>query len=193
MKKKFFKPNLNDEQKAFYRIKLYEMVLSLLFVLFGIVLLMNKMMSEKAVAISLGLAILVDGVLNIYSNFMPNNDGNYRIDFVFGILYCISALLLFVNVINFINYIQIYYSAYLVLAGIKYLILAIRLKMISDKSFLIVLSMSILTIALGGLLLFYNYVSFTIYELFAIFSILYGLLNLNTSNLLKNRAAEIIE
>ena len=193
MKKRFFRANLNDTQKAFYKIKLYEMILALVFVLFGCILLINKVIPEKTIAIALGLLILINGAINIYSNFMPNNDGEYKREFIFGILYCIVALLLFTNIIKFVNYVQIYYSIYLALLGINELITAIRLKMMGDKSFLLVLFMSILVIALGGLLLFYPYVSFTIYELYAIFSILFGLLRLNACNLLKNRAEEIVE
>lgn len=193
MKKRFFKANLNDTQKAFYKIKLYEMILALVFILFGSILLINKVVSEKTIAISLGLLVLIDGAINIYSNFMPNNDGEYKKEFIFGILYCIVSILLFINIMKFVNYIQIYYSTYLVLFGINQLITAIRLKMINDKSFLLILFMAILMVALGGLLLFYPYVSFTIYELYAIFSILFGLLRLNTCNLLKNRAEEIVE
>ena len=193
MKKRFFRANLNDTQKAFYKIKLYEMILALVFVLFGCILLINKVIPKKTIAIALGLLILINGAINIYSNFMPNNDGEYKREFIFGILYCIVALLLFTNIIKFVNYVQIYYSIYLALLGINELITAIRLKMMGDKSFLLVLFMSILVIALGGLLLFYPYVSFTIYELYAIFSILFGLLRLNACNLLKNRAEEIVE
>ena len=193
MRKKFFSPNLNDEQKAFYKIKMYQMILSLVFVLFGAIVLINKVVSENIIIFSLSALIIASGIINIYSNFMKNNGGLYKKDFIFGILYCIVALLLITNIIKFINYIQIYYAIYLVLAGISELIDAIKLKMIGDKSFLLVLLMSILVIALGGLLLFYPYVSFTIYELFAIFAILYGLLNLNASNLLRNRADVVIE
>ena len=193
MKKKFFKPNLNNEQKAFYKVKLYEMILALVFILFGIIMLINNIVSDKLVAISLGLLMVADGAINIYSNFMKYNDDNFKLNLIFGCIYIVIALLLFTNIIKFVNYIQIYYSLYLIVSGIKQTIIAIKLKLINDKSFLLVLLMGILIIALGGLLMFYPYVSFTIFELFAIFSILYGLLNLNTSNLLKNRADVIIE
>ena len=193
MKRKFFKPNLNDGQKAFYKIELYEMVIALLFILFGVISLLNSLMSEKTIAVSLGILILIEGALNIYSNVMPHNNGEYKMNVIFAILYFIIALLLFTNIIKFINYIQIYYGAYLAISGIKYLLIAIKLKKMNDKGFLLVLSMSILLIALGGLLVFYPYVSFTVYELIAIFSILVGLLNLNNANLLRNRADVIIE
>ena len=193
MKKRFLRPNLNDEQKAFYKFKLSELIISLVFVVYGAILLINRDTSETFIGVLLGLIVIAHGAINIYSNFMPHNGGEFKKNVVFGILYCVAGLLLIVNIFKFLEYIQIYYSAYLIIAAINQLINAIKLKTINDKSFLIVLITALLAGALGGLLLFYNYVSFTIHELIAIFSILYGFLCLNTSNLLKNRADEIIE
>ena len=107
-------------------------------------------------------------------------------------MYLIIAVLLFTNLIKFINYIIIYFGAFLIIAGLKNLLTAIWLKLIREESFLIVLVMSVLVIALGGLMIFYPFASFTVLDITAIFAILYGLLNINTSNLLRNRVDQFL-
>ena len=52
--------------------------------------------------------------------------------------------------------------------------------------------MGILIVSLGFLLIFYPFESFGVIEIIAIFSILIGLLNINTSNLLRNRVEKFM-
>ena len=184
---------LKKEQKAFNKIKLLEIVISIIFIIVGIIIFMNKTMSATTISIILGIIVLLESALNIYSFVMSNSNRFFRFNMIFGILYLIISLLLFTNLIKFVNALQIYYSFYLMISGIKLLVLTINLKIIKDESFLIMLAMTILNIALGGLLLFYPFQSFTITEVIAVFTILIGLLNINNSNLLKGRVKKIIK
>lgn len=169
-----------------------EIGLALIFIIFGIILLINKTASDKFIAISLGVIILLESLLNIYSTFMRNSNTMFKTGVVFGIIYLFISVLLFTNFIKFVNYITIYYGVYLIFSGIKQLIDAIRYKIIREGSWLIVLVMGILIVSLGFLLIFYPFESFGVIEIIAIFSILIGLLNINTSNLLRNRVEKFM-
>lgn len=189
---KFFNTNLEGEEKKFNNIKLLEIGVALIFIIFGIILLINKTASDKFIAISLGVIILLESLLNIYSTFMRNSNTMFKTGVVFGIIYLFISVLLFTNFIKFVNYITIYYGVYLIFSGIKQLIDAIRYKIIREGSWLIVLVMGILIVSLGFLLIFYPFESFGVIEIIAIFSLLIGLLNINTSNLLRNRVEKFM-
>jgi len=195
MKKKisrFLNSNLSGKNKKYNDIKLLEIIISLVFIIFGIILLLNKIVSDNFIAIFLGVIILLKAALNIYSFITPNSNSLFRMNIVFGILYLIIAILLFTNFIKFINYIVIYFGAFLIVTGLKSLVNAIRLKLVREESFLIVFVTAVLTIILGGLIIFYPFASFSMIDIISIFSILYGLLNLCSSNLLRNRVDEFL-
>lgn len=189
---RFLNVNLSGKNKKYNDIKLLEIIISIVFMIFGIVLLLNKTVSDSFISIFLGIIILLKAGLNIYSFVTPNSNRLFKLNIIFGILYLIIAVLLFTNLIKFINYIIIYFGAFLIIAGLKNLLTAIWLKLIREESFLIVLVMSVLVIALGGLMIFYPFASFTVLDITAIFAILYGLLNINTSNLLRNRVDQFL-
>lgn len=192
MLNKFIGEGLNDQERKYNYIKIGEMALSLVFIIVGIIF-MNSIFSDKKIATILGIIILIEGILNVYSKVMKDSNSYFKLNLVFGIIYIIIAILLFTNLIKFVNYIQIYFGIYLAVNGIKQLVTSIKLKLIGDKSFLITLIMSILIISLGILLMFYPFETFGIIETIGIFAILLGLLNINTANLLKNRVSDIIE
>lgn len=189
---KFLGTKLKENERAFNKIKLFEILLSLLFILIGIIMILNKTINDSTVGCLLGVLILLEGALNIYSTIMSNSNDLFKANIVFGVLYIIVSILLFTNIIKFLNFLQIYYGAYLTISGVKLIIRAIKLRMIKDESFLIIGAMSLLTIALGLLIIFYPFQSFGVIEIVAIFSILFGILNINNANLMKNRVVKIL-
>ena len=123
---------------------------------------------------------------------MPSSNPLYKPNLLFGILYIIVSVFMFTNIIKFINYLPIYYGAYIIINGLKALLLSINLLRIREESFLVILVMSLLLVAVGNLLLFYPFGSFSSLELVAVFSILIGIINASYSNLLKKRVKKII-
>lgn len=189
---RFLNNNLSGKNKKYNDVKLLEIIISIVFIIFGIILLLNKTVSDNFIAIFLGIIILLKAALNIYSFVTPNSNSLFKMNIVFGMLYLIISVLLFTNFIKFINYLTIYFGAFLIIAGLKALVNAVRLKLVREESFLIVLVMSILVISLGALIIFYPFASFGALDTIAIFAILYGLLNINTSNLLRNRVDKFL-
>ena len=189
---RFLNLNLTGKGKKFNEIKLIEIVISVIFIIFGIVSLSNKSMSDNSMAIFLGVLILLKAILNIYSFITPNSNSLFRKNIIFGILYFVIAILFFTNFIKFINYIVIYFGAFLIVAGMKKMATSITLKIVKENSFLIVFMTAILMFALGGLLMFYPFTSFTVIDIISIFAILYGILNISVSNLLRNKVSDFI-
>ena len=155
-------------------------------------LILNKTVSDKFISTFLGILILVEAILNIYSAVMSDSNRIFKINILFGIIFMLLAIFLFVNPIKFVNYITIYYGTYLIINGIKGFVNSIKYKLIKEDSWLIILVMSILTASLGVLMIFYPFESFGIIEIVGIFSILFGLLTINTSNLLRNRVEKFM-
>ena len=189
---RFLNADLEGEEKKYNNIKLLEILIAIVFIIFGIILLLNKTVSDSFISTFLGVLILVEAALNIYSAVMSDSNRIFKINILFGIIFIVLAIFLFINPIKFVNYITIYYGAYLIINGIKGFINSIKYKLIKEDSWLIILVMSILTISLGVLMIFYPFESFGIIEIVGIFSILFGLLTINTSNLLRNRVEKFM-
>lgn len=189
---RFLNADLEGEEKKYNNIKLLEILIAIVFIIFGIILLLNKTVSDRFISTFLGVLILVEAILNIYSAVMSDSNRIFKINILFGIIFIVLAIFLFINPIKFVNYITIYYGAYLIINGIKGFINSIKYKIIKEDSWLIILVMSILTISLGVLMIFYPFESFGIIEIVGIFSILFGLLTINTSNLLRNRVEKFM-
>ena len=189
---RFLNADLEGEEKKYNNIKLLEILIAIVFIVFGIILILNKTVSDKFISTFLGILILVEAALNSYSAVMSDSNRIFKINILFGIIFILLAIFLFVNPIKFVNYITIYYGTYLIINGIKEFINSIKYKLIKEDSWLIILVMSILTISLGVLMIFYPFESFGIIEIVGIFSILFGLLTINTSNLLRNRVEKFM-
>lgn len=189
---KFLNADLEGKEKKYNNIKLLEILIAIVFIVFGIILILNKTVSDKFISTFLGILILVEATLNIYSAVMSDSNKIFKINILFGLIFILIAIFLFVNPIKFVNYITIYYGTYLIINGIKEFINSIKYKLIKEDSWLIILIMSILTASLGVLMIFYPFESFGIIEIVGIFSILFGLLTINTSNLLRNRVEKFM-
>lgn len=189
---RFLNADLEGKEKKYNNIKLLEILIAIVFIVFGIILILNKTVSDKFISTFLGILILVEATLNIYSAVMSDSNKIFKINILFGLIFILLAIFLFVNPIKFVNYITIYYGTYLIINGIKGFINSIKYKLIKEDSWLIILVMSILTISLGVLMIFYPFESFGIIEIVGIFSILFGLLTINTSNLLRNRVEKFM-
>ena len=183
--------NLKKREKAFNRVKMFEAIIAILFIIFGIILFARGFGDDKKVGIFLGLLVILDGMVNIYSTVMPDSNEIYKANMIFGIIDIIIAFLLITNVIKFINFLQIYYGVYLLVNGAKLLYVSFNLKKLEDRSYLIISSMAALSIVLGGLLIFYPFQSFTGIEVIAIFAILHGVLTINNAYLLRGRVKRI--
>ena len=184
---RFLFRNLTGKEQKFNTIKLYEIVLAILFIVFGIIFLLNKMASDQSIAIFLGVLVAIDALLNIYSAVTKESNRLFKFNLISAVLYIILAVFFFTNVIGFLNYIAIYFGAYLFIVGLKQIIYAVVLKIVGEASFLIVLIMGLLISSLGGLLIFYPFTSFGTIEIVAIYGILLGLLKMNSANLLRSR------
>lgn len=189
---RFLNADLEGKEKKYNNIKLLEILIAIVFIVFGIILILNKTVSDKFISTFLGVLILVEAALNIYSAVMSDSNKIFKINILFGLIFILIAIFLFVNPIKFVNYITIYYGTYLIINGIKEFINSIKYKLIKEDSWLIILIMSILTASLGVLMIFYPFESFGIIEIVGIFSILFGLLTINTSNLLRNRVEKFM-
>ena len=189
---RFLNADLEGKEKKYNNIKLLEILIAIVFIVFGIILILNKTVSDKFISTFLGILILVEATLNIYSAVMSDSNKIFKINILFGLIFILIAIFLFVNPIKFVNYITIYYGTYLIINGIKEFINSIKYKLIKEDSWLIILIMSILKASLGVLMIFYPFESFGIIEIVGIFSILFGLLTINTSNLLRNRVEKFM-
>lgn len=189
---RFLNADLEGKEKKYNNIKLLEILIAIVFIVFGIILILNKTVSDKFISTFLGILILVEATLNIYSAVMSDSNKIFKINILFGLIFILIAIFLFVNPIKFVNYITIYYGTYLIINGIKEFINSVKYKLIKEDSWLIILIMSILTASLGVLMIFYPFESFGIIEIVGIFSILFGLLTINTSNLLRNRVEKFM-
>ena len=100
---RFLNADLEGEEKKYNNIKLLEILIAIVFIAFGIILILNRTVSDKFISTFLGSLILVEAALNIYSAVMSDSNRIFKINILFGLIFILLAIFLFVNPANFFN------------------------------------------------------------------------------------------
>lgn len=188
----FLNVSYSGSEMQFNRIMLLEMIVSIITIGVGIFLASDNIINESLIKILLGSIVLLTSIINFISFKKYRNNRLFIFNIVFSILYLIVSILFITNLFNFSNYLCIYSGLYLLISGIKYGYYAYILNRVNEDSFLITCATAIITIILGGLLVFYTFESFGIFEVIGIIFILHSVLNISISNLLRNRICKFI-
>lgn len=189
---KFFNVDYDREEMKFNRIMLLEMCLSLLFIIIGVLLFASKISSEGIIRVIIGTFVLAEAIICFISFKSNRNNKLFVFNIIFAVLFMIIALLFYTNLFKFLEFIKIYSSLFFIIAGIKYGYNGIILKSVNEETYLITLTSAIIVFALGGISMFFVFNNYSIYQVLGIFTVLYGMINISISNLLRNRICKFM-
>lgn len=191
--KKILNPkNLDGENKTMNNIRNFEMLVAILFLILGIVMLINPFISNNVLKVIFGILVLLECGISLFSKIKFNYVSLFKTNIIYSAMLLLIAVCFFFNIFKFLEFLPIYFGSYLILKSIKNIILAFNLKSYKEDYFVIVLVTAIMHLAMGVIVILFPFESFAGLEKIAIFSILVGLLNFNTSYLLREKIVELM-
>lgn len=184
---------LTDIDKLYNNVMWMEIGLSLLLVLVGIVFLLNPELSINVLSILFGIITILFGVLNIYTYLKRREIWLFKFGIIYGIIAIVLGLLIVINPFTFSQVVTVFIGLYLIYFATIKIDLAVRLRLVLESSWLIVLVTSLLEIFMAILIFINPFSNLLITEVSGIYFILTGILNSTMAILTRNRSIDFLE
>ena len=136
---------------------------TLILALFGLVLLLLPEEFNKIIGLVLGAILLLIGLVGIY-RYIKLKKYNFTVNLISSILYGALGIIVMFYPFSIINLITICLGLYLAINGIVKILFSFTLKKVTEK-WIGTLIMGIITVILGGLLIFNPFASIAITKL----------------------------
>lgn len=180
-------------EEGFNKIIMSEMIFSIAYALFGLLVFLKSEMTNKAVGIVIGTFFLIYGIMSIFTFIDKNKIRMFHFNIFFGILSIILGIFIMFNPLSILNILNISLGIWLVVEGINKFVYFIYLKKVGDISSKVLLVSSIMLLFLGIIIIINPFRSIVITRTIGIFIMLYNILNLNDLVLLKRRGKKFLK
>ena len=182
-----------DLDRLFTNIMWIEIGLSVLLILVGVLFLLNPTLSLNIIGILFGIVVLCFGCLNIYAYLKSRELYFFKFHIIYGILDLILGVLIIISPFTFTQMITIFIGFWLIYLAVMKIDLAMRLKRISEKSWLTLFISAILSIFMSILIFINPFTNILFAQLAGAYCVLSGILNATNAILTKNRSIEFLE
>ena len=177
---------LGEVRGIFNIITIFDLIISLLFIMIGLVFFSNPNMSNIAVSIFTGLLLICNGISSIYAYLKRGGIVLYNNNLIYGIiLILIGIIALFSGKI-----LSIILGIYLLISGIQKINYGVFLKKFNESSWLITCGVGVLFIIIG-IISFFTSGEFLV-KVAGICILGYGLMNMIITILLRRRSSYFI-
>ena len=182
-----------DLDRLFTNIMWIEIGLSVLLILVGVLFLLNPTLSLNVIGILFGIVVLCFGGLNIYAYLKSRELYFFKFHIIYGILDLILGVLIIISPFTFTQLITIFIGFWLIYLAVMKIDLAMRLKRLSEKSWLTLLVSAILSIFMSILIFINPFTNILFAQLAGAYCVLSGILNATNAVLTKNRSIDFLE
>ena len=143
---------------------------------------------------AISLIFIYTGILAIYKFIKRDGAKLYSLNIIFGILSIILGVVIIFVPTSVISYINIIFGIFLIILGGNKVTYGVWFKIGNDASWSITLVSGIMLILFGVLLIANPFESFmTATKLVGVFLILYSVLDMTTSIMLRRRSEDIVD
>ncbi len=171
---------LGEVKGIYNRLTMMEMLISLIWMVLGILLVSNETLSNQAFSILLGIICITSGLISLYMFFKRGSIVLYNFNIFYGFLMILIGILS----ITVGKSLQIFLGIYIIFLALQKLTYALFLRKFGETSWLLTLIVGILYLVMGIVSMF----SEKIIAVSGIVLIGYGLINLVNVLLLRRRA-----
>ena len=181
-----FEKLLGSVKGIFNRLTIIELIISCLFIIFGIIFFSNPSMSNLVVSIITGILLISNGVSSIYTYLTRGTIVLYNNNLIYGIILIIVGIIsMFVG-----KFLSIFLGIYLLIIGIQRINYGIFFKKYNESSWIITLVVGILFIIIALISFFTS--SDNIVSVVGICTIGFGLMKFINILLLRKRSKYFI-
>lgn len=193
MTKKKEKTILEKIKLNFNKILIGSLILNVLFLLFGVIIYLNPVITIELTGVILGIYMLLFGVYAIYEFLVRDNNPLFKLNLIWGILFMIAGLLVMINPFKIIRILTFSLGIYLSIVAIKKAIEALRLKKYKYDGWVLILVIAIILLIFGIFIMFNPMASMDIVEVTGIFIILASILEICNSIMLYTKAKDLLD
>lgn len=152
------------------------MFISLIMIVIGVIIIFNPNITVTMLSFTLGLIMIIDGILNILDYFTLKSKYNlFNQNFIYGIVIIFLGVLVIINIKEVNILFKILIGIWVLYSGIQKLFLSITLNKLRVNLSLVMLLLSIITIITGLYLMFYPEV---VIIAIAVVIIVYSIINI---------------
>lgn len=191
MSKKSVGTLINQLKGDFKNVILGNIILQILFLIFGVIIYMNPLIAAKTVGIIIGIYFFVFGIFGIGEFFLRKNAPIFGYKIFNGILTIIIGILIMLNPFKIIKILTFALGIYLIIVSIFKVLEAFKLKKYGYDGWLVVLITSIILAIFGVFVAINPLASMDIIEVTGIFIILSSILEICNLFMIYSRAKEI--
>lgn len=171
---------------AFNIITFIEIIISIIFILLGIIIFANPRMTNLTVSILTGIVLIINGISSIYSYIKKGDIVLYKYNLIYGIVLILIGILAMVVG----KVLSILLGIYFIICGTQRINYGIFLKKFNESSWVITLVLGFLFIIIGIVSFFTN--GNSLVQVIGICTLGYGIMNFTNVLLLRRRSKYFI-
>lgn len=184
---------LTDTGRIFDKIMWSLLTLSVVTIILGLIFLLNPTTSTKTICVLFGIVVLMGGIYNIYCFLKRRSISIFRFYLIYGIIGIILGIITIMNPFEFSQVVTIFIGMWIIYLAFIKLDLAIRLRMIRESSWLLLVVSALLEIFMSVLIFIDPFSNLAITQVVGAYFILCGILNGTDIVLTKNRAQDFLD
>ena len=154
---------------------------------------MNPEISVKAISILFGLGVLTFGAFNLYCFSKTRDIPLFRFYLVYGIIAILLGIITILNPFLFSQVVTIFIGLWIIYIAIIKIDLGLRLKIISERSWLLLILTAALEIFMSVLIIINPFSNLALTQVAGTYLVLCGVLNISNLIMAKNRAYDFLE
>ncbi len=191
---KIIRESGSKEIKRFNSFTISSIISSVITIIIGILIFIFSEQIGALVGYIVGLIFIYTGILAIYKFFKRDGAKLYSLNIIFGILSVILGIVIILVPTSVISYINVLFGIFLIILGGNKVTYGIWFKIGNDASWGVTLVSGLMLILFGVLLIANPFESFmTATKLVGVFLILYSILDITDSIMLRKRSEEIVK
>ncbi len=193
MTKKKEKTLLDRIKLNFSKILLGSIILNALFLIFGIIIYLNPVITLELTGIILGIYMIIFGIFAIYEFIVRDNNPLFALNILWGILAILTGLLVIINPFEIIKILTFALGIYLIIISVSKIIDSLNLKKYGYDGWSLMLVIAIILLVFGIFIMINPMASMDLVEATGIFIILASILEICNSIMLYTKAKDILE
>ena len=175
----------------FNKIILADIILNILFLVFGFIIYINPYVTANIVGIIIGIYFMLFGLFAVYEFLMRKESPIFKFKILNGILLFILGLFVIFNPFKIIKILTLTLGLYLIVISLVKILEMIKLKKISYDGWLIILVTSVLLLIFGILMVVNPMASMDIIQITGIFIVLSCVLEITNLFMIYTKAKDI--
>ncbi len=168
-------------------------ILSTIIIVVGFILFVSPSIAIKTVSWLIGLFFCIQGILSIISYIKKDRITLLTFNLIYGLISILIGLFVIINPFAIANILTIGLGIWLIISGGLKLNYSLRLKWVKESSWAVTFGVGIISIIFGLLAILNPFSKLFLVEVIGLFLMVYGIIDLTDTVLLKRRAKQFIK